>query len=566
MRASSSTPAAAPSPTTSPKSKSTRRRREIAGVASSGHFCGQRPRYRVYFAAVFDRPFAAYGTWDGGSLDAGGIAASSDSQRLAANPPTTAEAGAYATFDTRRDRIVARPGRHLLRQRRRAPAPTSPPRTRGARFGSVAAAPEPSWNRALGRIRVSGGPRRDARHLLHRALPRPAGAADLQRRRRRATSAWTARCTAPAAAPSTPTSPAGTSTARRSSCSRCCSRAGPSDMVRSLLADAAQSGCLPRWPYANGQSMTMVGDPADPIIASAAAFGARASTAGAALAAMVKGATEPCRSANGDYLERQGLAAYLALGYVPFDLDTSSRNANSIFGSPDAVWGSAATTLEYAIDDFAIAQFAARALRRPARPTAPSCGAQATGARLFNPAQRPDRAALRQTAPSRALRQPRAAAASSRATRPSTPGWSRRTRPASSRRWAGRAQAPRAPRPLPARAQRRRRRDPHRPRAARQRAHPQHALALRLGAAGPIRTQAAVRRGPAPLQHRARRLPRQRRPRHALVLVRVRRARPLPGDARASACWRSAARCSAAPRSRMPHGRRLLIVAAGRGL
>ena len=44
-------------------------RREISGTASSGLFCGQRPRYRVYFAAVFDRRFAASGTWEGGSLD-----------------------------------------------------------------------------------------------------------------------------------------------------------------------------------------------------------------------------------------------------------------------------------------------------------------------------------------------------------------------------------------------------------------------------------------------------------------------------------------------------------------
>src|SRR6201999_3599111 len=40
-----------------------------------------------------------------------------------------------------------------------------------------------------------------------------------------------------------------------------------SDIIQSLLADAEQSGCLPRWPYANGQSMTMVGDSADPMIA-----------------------------------------------------------------------------------------------------------------------------------------------------------------------------------------------------------------------------------------------------------------------------------------------------------
>ncbi|MBS1884003.1 MAG: glycoside hydrolase family 92 protein, partial [Actinobacteria bacterium] len=133
-----------------------------------------------------------------------------------------------------------------------------------------------------------------------------------------------------------------------------------SDMVQSLLADAEQSGCLPRWPYANGQSMAMVGDSSDPIIAAAAAFGADRFNHATALAAMLRGATAPCQSANGEYLERQGLGSYLSLGYVPFDEDVNVRNANSILGSPASVWGSATMTLEYAIDDFAIAQFAAR--------------------------------------------------------------------------------------------------------------------------------------------------------------------------------------------------------------
>jgi predicted alpha-1,2-mannosidase len=48
------------------------------------------------------------------------------------------------------------------------------------------------------------------------------------------------------------------------------------------------------------------------------------------------------------------------LGYVPHDgTEASSGATTSIFGSPDAVWGSAATTLEYATADFAIARFAA---------------------------------------------------------------------------------------------------------------------------------------------------------------------------------------------------------------
>jgi predicted alpha-1,2-mannosidase len=106
--------------------------------------------------------------------------------------------------------------------------------------------------------------------------------------------------------------------------------------------------------------MTMVGDSADPMIAAAAAFGADHFDRVAALAAMVRGASALCESPNGDYVERQGLAGYLEHGYVPFDEDTNVRNANSIYGSATAVWGSAATTLEYAVDDFAIAQFAAR--------------------------------------------------------------------------------------------------------------------------------------------------------------------------------------------------------------
>jgi predicted alpha-1,2-mannosidase len=332
-------------------------RREIDGTASSGLFCGQRPRYRVYVAAVFDRPFKAYGTWQRQQLAPESTDAS-DSVEPAQNPKTTAQAGAYATFDTRRNRtVVVHVGVSFVSvadARANLAAESA-----HASFGRVAQRAERSWNRSLGRIRVSGGPQRllDTFYtalyhaflaprtfsdvggaypgmdgLVHRAPPGHVQYADF--------SGWDVyRGEIQLLSLLVP------------------ERAG--DMARSLLADAAQSGCLPRWSYANGQSMTMVGDSADPILASATAFGARFDTA-AALAAMVKGASG-CESANGEYVERQGLSQYLSLGYVPLDLDTGTRNANSIYGSPEAVWGSAATTLEYAIDDFSIAQLAARA-------------------------------------------------------------------------------------------------------------------------------------------------------------------------------------------------------------
>ncbi len=357
-------------------------RREISGSTSSGHFCGHRPRYRIYFAAVFDRSFDAHGTWEGGSLDPGGSAAEA-SQAPAANPRTTAQAGAYASFDTRKDQSVGvRVGISFVSlDGARANLAAE---SRGAGFGTVASRARKHWNQALGRVRVSGGPKR---HLdtfytaLYHALlaPRtfndvggayPGMDGQIHQARGRTQyadfSGWDVyRTQVQLLALLVP---------KRAS-----------EMMSSLLADAEQSGCLPRWSYANGQSMTMVGDSADPILASAAAFGAADFDRRAALEAMVKGATEPCRSANGEYLQRQGLAEYLALGYVPFDLDTKTRNANSIYGDPDAVWGSAATTLEYAVDDFAIAQFAARSLGDHATYRA-FMRRSTNWRRLFNPA------------------------------------------------------------------------------------------------------------------------------------------------------------------------------------
>src|ERR1700761_2004672 len=65
--------------------------REITGRAQSGLFCGQRPRYEVYFAAHFARPFAASGTWTEGTLEPGSEAAS-DTQGPATDPKGTARA------------------------------------------------------------------------------------------------------------------------------------------------------------------------------------------------------------------------------------------------------------------------------------------------------------------------------------------------------------------------------------------------------------------------------------------------------------------------------------------
>ena len=92
----------------------------------------------------------------------------------------------------------------------------------------------------------------------------------------------------------------------------------------------------------------MNGDSADPIIADAYAMGVRNFDVGAALRFMVKGATQS-ESGHGLEIERQYLSQYLSQHYV----NAGSLDLTSIDYS---IGGS--VTLEYAIDDFSIAQIA----------------------------------------------------------------------------------------------------------------------------------------------------------------------------------------------------------------
>ncbi len=114
-----------------------------------------------------------------------------------------------------------------------------------------------------------------------------------------------------------------------------------SDMMQSLVNDAAESGWYPRWPAANDVSYVMGGDSPVILLSSSYAFGARNFDTGTALKYMVKAGSQP---GNGPHHgeERPFLADYLKLGYVPNDKDDIS----------------ASRTLEFASADFAIAQFA----------------------------------------------------------------------------------------------------------------------------------------------------------------------------------------------------------------
>ncbi|HEX3965848.1 MAG TPA: GH92 family glycosyl hydrolase [Trebonia sp.] len=315
---------------------------EVTGSISAGKFCNTpNSSYKIYFAAQFDRPFTSYGTWKGTTTTAGATTLS------AAGGP---DSGAYVRFNTTSDThvglkvavsYVSTAGAEVS-LRAEDPGWSEP---------AVAARTSAQWQSLLSEIKIGGGTHDQQVEFytaLYHALLEPSTFSDANgdyigmddkvhqaapgQAQYTTFSGWDIyRDEVPLLAAVAP--------------------AQTSAMVQSLVNDAQQGGWLPKWPMANGYTGMMGGDSADAIIADAYAFGARDFDTKAALAAMVKGATQVQTSSDlgqGYYTERPGLASYLATGYVANDAATSGSS----------VLDGASETLEYATDDSAISAFA----------------------------------------------------------------------------------------------------------------------------------------------------------------------------------------------------------------
>ena len=309
---------------------------EVTGWASSGGFCSMPNVFTVYFDMQFDRPFIAHGTWGERTLTPDAINAQGP------------QAGAWVTFDTTADRTV------------RVKAAVSYVDVDGARANVLAGArswdvPETAaqtaaaWSRLLGEVRITGGTPDDGRMLftsLYHALLSPTLYSDANGSYR----GFDDRIHRDPAQHDEYTNFSGWDIYRTQvPLMALLAPSQTSDMMQSLVHAAQQGGWLPKWPVANGYTGVMGGDPADAIIAEAYAFGARNFDRSSALSAMVKGASSTAAPLGQDwYHPRPGLAEYLRRGYVV--------NAHTTSVSP--VPNGASETLEYAYDDFSIAQFA----------------------------------------------------------------------------------------------------------------------------------------------------------------------------------------------------------------
>ncbi|MFG3586089.1 GH92 family glycosyl hydrolase [Streptomyces sp. NPDC047990] len=308
----------------------------LSGFTDSGGFCKSRNRYRLHFHATFDHPFAR------------------------ATHPDGRPGAALVTFGPGVRTVTVRVGvsfvdvggalRNLTAEQRGRP------------YDEVRRAARARWNDWLGRIAVGGGTEAQRRVFytaLYHALLHPSVFSDTDGRypgmdgavhRARAGhtqyadfSGWDVyRSQVQLVALLAP--------------------AEASDIAQSVLDQGLQAGYFDRWTLANGGTGVMVGDPL-PVIASAVhAFGATDFDARGLLRAAMAG--------REDDRQRPGHRQYDTLGYVP--------------AGAKGVWGPAATTLEYAVSDYALAQLAGRLGDTAAHRTL--LKASGNWRNLFNPA------------------------------------------------------------------------------------------------------------------------------------------------------------------------------------
>lgn len=310
--------------------------REISGWSIGGHFCGTHEERTIYFYAVFDHPFVDWSTWSDKTLTPG------------ATNGTGTFSGAFITFDTTAGRtVLAKVGiSYVSEANAKANVAAENPVSAFASgdFDRLVKSAGDVWNGWLNKIQVSGGTRDEMEtfySMFYHTLLGPVVVSDANgeyrgydglvhnagdRRQYGIYSGWDI---------------------YRSEC-QLLGMIAPKeagDMAQSLLVDYQQGGAFPRWGVITEDSGVMMGDPAAAMIADYYAFGATNFDAPAALAGLIQAATNPAvRAERTQTNERDALADYLALGYVP--------------EHQHGGYGNVSMTLEYASADFALSQFA----------------------------------------------------------------------------------------------------------------------------------------------------------------------------------------------------------------
>lgn len=289
-------------------------------VEGSGNFIGgwNPSPYTLHFSAEFSRPFNSFGTWRGGEVYKGASAVSGEQ----------AGAGTFVTFDTTQDRRVEVKIGVSFVSPKKARASVARETVR-AGFDELRRRAAESWERVLSKIKVEGGSE-DERRIFYTALyrshymPHDLTGENVWWQSREPHyedfyAIWdTFRTLHPLLTLIQPER--------------------QRDMVRSLVDTYRHTGWMPDARIAGSNGMTQGGSNADVLVADAMVKGLRGIDYKTAYQAMVRNAEVD--SARPLYEGRE-VGEYKARGYLSM---TSERSASR--------------TVEYAYNDFCIAQVA----------------------------------------------------------------------------------------------------------------------------------------------------------------------------------------------------------------
>ena len=301
---------------------------EVEGTARTfGSFSGRYGGLKAYFVARFSRPVASFATWSGDELTSGRSEATGNDVGvdLAFAPedkPVEVRLGmSYVSIENARENLDAEAA--------------------GKSFEEIVEAAKKEWEEVLSRVRVEGGTESE-RTIFYTAMYHsfimPTSFNDVDgdylgfdKQIHKAEgftyytdmSLWdTFRTTHPLYTIIAPDE--------------------QRDMVVSLVEMAKQGGYLPRWPSGGGYTNSMLGTPADCVIAETYLKGITDFDVETAYEAMRRTALAPTPQ-GAPFSGREGVDSYLKLGYC----------------AADQMEEAVGRTLEFCWSDYAIAQLAA---------------------------------------------------------------------------------------------------------------------------------------------------------------------------------------------------------------
>ncbi|MEQ0564392.1 GH92 family glycosyl hydrolase [Amycolatopsis sp. NEAU-NG30] len=292
---------------------------QLTGSVTGGGFCGSSKTYQIFYVIQFDRAPSGFGTWLGGTVNAGSASTSGTNS------------GGYVTFDTSSNAVVqAKIGISFvsLANAQANLAAENP----GFDFAGVRAAADTSWNSVLNRVQVTGGATADLQKFytaLYHVFQNPNIASDTNGQYRGFDQA------VHTASHTVYQNYSGWDIYR--SWAALIGLLAPdeaSDIAKSMVLDGQQGGLLPKWSHNSNEHFVMTGDPGPIIVASMYAFGVRGFDTAAALTLMDK-------SSNGGTTQGQAI-----------------RGRESGYLSRHYIYEDPSDSLEYSASDFAVAQFA----------------------------------------------------------------------------------------------------------------------------------------------------------------------------------------------------------------